>query len=411
MLITCPECELNLSDKALACPHCGYPIKGENKPRIRKTSKRMRLPNGFGQISQLKGNHLRKPFRAMVTVGKRPDGKPICKLLKPDAYFETYNDAYAALVKYNKSPYDLDSEMTLKELYEKWSAKYFQDIHQESTNVYKRAWKFCSGIENMPVKDIRARHIKACMKDGVAVLNKNTETKTTARHQSEIKTLFNLMLDYALEYELVDKNYSRTFTIDAKVMKEKNTIKKEHLPFSDKEIAVLWDNLYKIDFVDILLIQCYSGWRPQELGLIEIADVDLENWKFVGGMKTEAGESREVPIHSKIRPLVVKRYEEAKKINSKYLLNDTSSRRIKKSFKLTYHRYLKQFMYIIDTLNLNPEHRPHDGRKHFVTTAKKFKVNDYAIKYIIGHEISDITEKIYTDRDFSWLCEEIEKIK
>ena len=70
MLITCPECELKISDKALACPHCGYPIKSENKPRIRKTNKRMRLPNGFGQISQLKGNNLRKPFRAMVTVGK-----------------------------------------------------------------------------------------------------------------------------------------------------------------------------------------------------------------------------------------------------------------------------------------------------------------------------------------------------
>lgn len=40
MLITCPECELKISDKALACPHCGYPIKGENKPRIRKTEQK-----------------------------------------------------------------------------------------------------------------------------------------------------------------------------------------------------------------------------------------------------------------------------------------------------------------------------------------------------------------------------------
>ena len=74
MLISCPECELQVSDKALSCPHCGYPLKPEaTKPRKPRTNKRKRLPNGFGQISELKGQSLRKPFRAMVTVGKTPE--------------------------------------------------------------------------------------------------------------------------------------------------------------------------------------------------------------------------------------------------------------------------------------------------------------------------------------------------
>ncbi|MFR4440003.1 MAG: zinc-ribbon domain-containing protein [Hungatella sp.] len=25
-LIQCPECQLQVSDKALSCPHCGYPM-------------------------------------------------------------------------------------------------------------------------------------------------------------------------------------------------------------------------------------------------------------------------------------------------------------------------------------------------------------------------------------------------
>lgn len=56
-------------------------------------------------------------------------------------------------------------------------------------------------------------------------------------------------------------------------------------------------------------------------------------------------------------------------------------------------------------------HRPHDGRKHFVTMAKKYGVDEYAIKYMVGHKISDITEKVYTQREFEWLKDEIEKIK
>lgn len=27
MLIVCPECSLQVSDKAFVCPHCGFPMK------------------------------------------------------------------------------------------------------------------------------------------------------------------------------------------------------------------------------------------------------------------------------------------------------------------------------------------------------------------------------------------------
>ena len=60
---------------------------------------------------------------------------------------------------------------------------------------------------------------------------------------------------------------------------------------------------------------------------------------------------------------------------------------------------------------LNPKHKAHDGRKHFVTIAKKYNVDEYAIKYMVGHSIMDITERVYTDRTIDWLKCEIEKIK
>lgn len=42
--------------------------------------------------------------------------------------------------------------------------------------------------------------------------------------------------------------------------------------------------------------------------------------------------------------------------------------------------------------------------------AKKAGVDEYAIKKIIGHSVSDITERVYTKRDPEWLRNEIEKI-
>ena len=45
-----------------------------------------------------------------------------------------------------------------------------------------------------------------------------------------------------------------------------------------------------------------------------------------------------------------------------------------------------------------------------ITIAKASGVDEYAIKRLVGHSISDITEKVYTDRDLSWLRREIGKI-
>ena len=410
MLTQCPECELPVSDKATACPHCGYPLKpSEKQKRPRKSNKRRRLPNGFGQISEIKNRNLRNPFRAMVTVGKTLDGKPICKPLKPESYFATYNDAYAALVEYNKNPYDLEPSITMQELYDKWLPEYEKTV--KSTKSATSAWAYCSGVYKMRVMDIRARHVKGCMEEGVAVI-RGKEQHPTATMKNQIKSLFNLMLDYALEYELVDRNYSRTFNLTEETVKEIQSVKKEHIAFTDEEMDLLWANASSKHGIDILLIQCYSGWRPQELGLLELKDVDLENWTFQGGMKTDAGENRVVPIHSRIQDLVLRKYQEAEALGSPYLLNwaDPNNRN-RKNLKLTYARYQKAFERIRDELKLNPNHRPHDGRTHFVTMAKRYGVDEYAIKYMVGHKISDITEKVYTRREFAWLREEIEKIK
>lgn len=410
MLIKCPECELQVSDKAIACPHCGYPLQPNIKPRKprNKNNKRRRLPNGFGQISEIKNRNLRNPFRAMTSVGKDANGRPICKPLKPESYFPTYNDAYAALVEYNKNPYDLEPSITVKELYDKWLPEHDKTV--KSIRPIESAWSYCTAVYDMRVKDIRARHIKGCMDEGISKV-RGIEKTPSASMKNQIKSLFNLMLDYALEYELVDRNYSRTFNLTDETIKEIVTVKQEHIPFTDEEMELLWQYVDDKMMVDVLLVQCYSGWRPQEIGLLEIKDVDLDNWTFSGGMKTDAGTGRVVPIHSRIRHLVERKYKEAQELGSLYLFNYVNPNARRKNTNLTYARYQKCFTMVRDELKLNPEHRPHDGRKHFVTMAKKYGIDEYAIKYMVGHKISDITEKVYTQREFEWLKEEIEKIK
>lgn len=58
-LMNCPEYDLQVSDKALFCPHCGFPLKGTKEQKRRYIPRRLRLPNGFGSITEIKGRHLR----------------------------------------------------------------------------------------------------------------------------------------------------------------------------------------------------------------------------------------------------------------------------------------------------------------------------------------------------------------
>lgn len=417
-LINCPECHREISDRAFSCPHCGYPITTELPKKTRSHGrgakrKRRKLPNGFGSITEIKGKNLRKPYYARKTVGRDPFGKPILKPLKPDAYFTTYEEAFEALISYNRNPYDLNPDITIQELYERWTDQYFKGLKSESSQrTITSVWLYCSSIYSMRAKDVRARHIKGCMEDGYIVIergkNKGDIKKPTAGIKARIKSLFNLMLDYAVEYEIVDRNYARTFEISGDIIQEKEEAKRDHFPFSDDELQTLWNN-QDIPYVDIVLIQCYSGWRPQELGLIELVNVDLEHWAFTGGMKTDAGINRTVPIHTRIRPLVQKRYEEARSLGSQYLFNCTDA--IKGGPKLTYDKYSYRYEKIIEAVYLNQDHRPHDPRNTFITRAKKASVDEYVIKRLVGHTITDVTERVYTERDLEWLRTEIEKIK
>lgn len=403
MLLKCPECELQVSDKAISCPHCGYPISKANAKKPPSKKKR-RLPNGFGRITEIKNQNLRNPYRAMYSVGKNENGRPIGKIL---GYYKTYNEAYTALVEYNKNPYDLDKRMLVSELYEKWTDEYFKTLKSDSsTRTITSAWAYCHTLYHFPVREIKAHHIKGCIEDGYITLDNGKRRNASPNTKMRMKSLWNLMLDYAMEYEIIDKNYARLFEISDNIISESEDMKRSHIPFTKEEMEILWKNV-DTPYVDFILIQCYMGWRPQELGLLKVANVDIKNMYIQGGMKTKVGINRLVPIHERIQPLIARQYEYAIKIDSPYLLNCTDS---KKAF-LSYDKYKKRFDKIRDELKLNPDHKPHDPRKHFVTMAKKYNLNDYAIKKIIGHEISDITERVYTERDPDWLVHEIEKIK
>ena len=128
----------------------------------------------------------------------------------------------------------------------------------------------------MRMKDIRVSHLEG------TILNADVGDSTKGR----IKSLFNMMYKYAVAHDIVDKDYASVMFANGNPIKRERT--KEPIPFTDEEVQQLWDNKDLIPFADMVLIGIYSGWRPQELSILQIADIGIEAETMKGGLKTAA---------------------------------------------------------------------------------------------------------------------------
>lgn len=381
MLTTCTECGGMLSSKASMCPHCGNPLR--QKKIYRRTHQR--LPNGFGSITKLNRN-LRKPYLARVTKSKDDYGRPVLRSL---GYYKTYNEAYTALIEFNRNPYDLDAEMSVSEAYKAYRREVFdKEKHTPNyTRAVERAFEQSEDVHDLPIRKIRPHHIKALL------------ARIEGDHaKANLKNFWNRLFDYALGSEMVDTNYARNFQLDPETLEGTSKYKRTHLTFTDEEMRALWDSVTTNEIARLIIIQCYSGWRPTELCEMSLSNVNLDSWYMKGGVKTEAGIGRVVPIHSAVRPLVRWQYEKSAAEGLPYLFN------------LNYSQYHHGMKKLVKALKLNPAHRPHDPRKHFVTMALKAGADLLAVKHMVGHKVNDVTERAYTERDLEWLRSDIEKI-
>lgn len=360
----------------------------------------------------------RKRYRARVTIGwelneETGRSKQIIKDL--GSSFKTKGEASRALAEYLKNPFDLSNkDITFSQLYEKWYKDFMDEDHISHKYRIKSAYKYCSSLYNKKIREITVIDMKHCIYKGTAIstrgINKGEPQLASPSTKESMKFLFNHMFGYATEARLIERNYAKDFSLDKKVMKEKKKNHKEKIPFSDEELSKLWKSIDFVPFADMVVYACYSGWRPGELIELRIKDVNLKENFIKGGIKTTAGKNRIVPIHHLVKKIVEKYYNQAVSINSEYLFNDVDK---KKGIGLTYDQYLTRFNNVVKQVNLRKEITPHYTRHTFITKAKSRNVNmnEYILKLIVGHDIGDLTEHVYTHRELQDLKEEIELIK
>lgn len=398
--------------------------------------------NGMGSVVYLgKGRY--QPWAARITVGKDISGIPIYydidsfeNELDALVFLENYHknptplyikeSKYNRIVTFPQNPYPLipvkDPKMeivekvkkdnyTFKQLYEE-----FKKVKMLTKEEEQQEKKYHTRPKNKPFGRHYCRSLVTAFHNSTALYDRvykdlrasdfNQALKESKKGADSQRQMVNLYLNldkFALEEDIIDKGYAQfipTISTKKEIKKAKNkTIEKERL-FTYDQIDYLWNlkprsngrqnelqQQREIFIRDFWLMLLYSGMRADELLSVYTDNIFLKNNYLIGGLKTEAGINREIPIHPKVKHLYEKYYNP----NNEFLFTQPNGNKIDYDYYLYHYRH--------NFRDLHPElsgHTAHDARHTLRNELRKLNVKDIIINSIVGHSNDDVGEDIYS---------------
>lgn len=339
----------------------------------------MKNPNGFGSVYKLKGKR-RKPWIARITTGWKIVDEKLKRQYQTIGYFEEKSQGLDALVLHRINPVSPKTNITLEEIYEEWSVGKYEYISKSTVDNYKAGWKHLSRFGNVKFKELRTAHIQS-------VIDKCHKAKMSRSSLEKIRIVASMLYNYAMQNDIVNKNY-------AEFVRLPKTEKEEKSIFNDLEIQKL-EKAENNPWVDTILILIYTGMRINEFLSLTKFSVDLDKQIITGGLKTEAGKNRVIPIHPKISKHIKKWYDK----NGDYLICNDQGKHI--SDKLYREKLYYPTLKELGIRELNP----HCCRHTFASLMRKAGADTFAIQKLMGHSKYSFTADTYTHTDI----EELEK--
>lgn len=325
----------------------------------------MRHPNGYGTVVKLSGIR-RRPWAVRKTLGFDERRYPVYLNI---GYAETKEKGLIMLAEYNKNPWNPESEkMTLRELYVLWLEKRSCKLGASNARCLKTAWNYCEHLGDRKYKEIRAVEMQDCI----------DSCRRGYSTQANIKNLWRHLDRFAQELDIIQKTNSSFLNSERVPDSSRN-------PFTEDEMQRIWEH-EKEEGVDLILFLLYTGFRFSECRTILLKNVNLEEEIILGGMKTEAGRNRIVPIHPDLMPIVRKRYQAS---SGEYLFEKDGHAFSDYQLRKTWTSVMKQ---------LQMEHIPHECRHTFRSRMDSAGANKVCIDKIMGHKSEGVGERVYTHK-------------
>lgn len=337
----CIKCKQEIPEGSAFCNHCG--ASQTKTPRAVK-----KRGNGQGTVFKTKNGK----WLAMQVLGwwTDEDGKRHKRTVSK--VFAKRSDAINALpsLKQTVTRYN---DMNLHELHEAYlKSRDYDSLSDSQKDKLSYAWKRWSLYEFTDITTLTVSDIES-----------EIERQTTSYYPArDMKTLLSHLYKLAIKREIV--KYNKTDYVD--IPYETPTAKRDC--WTQEEVDALWKDYETHPFTGYLLIMCYAGLRYGELSSILLENIYLDKNYMVGGIKSEAGINREIPIHSRIKPIIEKIIPERKK----------------KLLEMNEDNFYASYWSVIQRTGLR-ELPPHTCRHYFFSRLTSAGVQGGLIAEIGGH--------------------------
>ena len=360
----CRKCKKEIPDESKFCNLCGT-------KQVRERSARKR---GNGQGTVYKDSNGK--WIAEYTIGwDEGDGKLSRKKRKKRG-FATKAEAIAYLPNLKQDLPQQDMNVKFKDLYKKWLDGHTEKVTQSTINCYKSAYKYFSSLYYVEIAKIRTEHMQKCI----------DECPHGTRTKENMKALGTSLWRYAMQLDIVDRNYAEYLYIKKEEQAEKIAFSKEHLD-------TMWANVDRVPNIKYVLLLCYTGMRLSEMLGAMTENYYPEDGYFITGIKTDAGKKRVITISPKIRPF----FDDFGK--GKHLFTELSAKKFRGDL---YYPALQELG--LDPLDEEGDHiyTPHCCRHTFATLMKDVPAPPTDKQKLIGHAKFEMTAH-YTHTDLESL--------
>ena len=323
--------------------------------------------NGQGSAVQIKPGN----WKAIVTLGYTDAGVPI---RKTKSGFKTKTEALEYIPVLRGEPQKEKAPIKLIEAEQAWQ-KTLQ-ISQSTIFCYKAGLKIFDELLNEPLANIS-------IDDYQELLDASDKGKRTLQNA---KIALGLIYKWAIPRGHIPNNLNiATFL---KIHADGEVV--HRLSFTDEQLAILKSHADSMPMARMIYCHCYLGFRPTAFLALTCDDYWPEEEYFVGGIKTEAGRNRIVPVSSKIKPYIARFIRES---GGTYLFQNNGE-------KMSLAVYRARFYETMEQLGFQRpgEHTysPHTCRHTFATMLKRIDIPEKDKLTLIGHT-TDAMLRYYQD--------------
>lgn len=334
-----------------------------------------------------------------MKITKRADGRYCAKVTKDGVskyvYGKTQKEVENKLIDFkymaNKGIIIDDNNLTFEKLSETWFSvkQKNKEYNTRKAIEYKLKNHIYPAIGNIRIKNLKPYNIQSLINDLIDKGYGNTTEKVYQHIRS--------ILQFGVDNDLLIKNVAVGVFVPKSKPKEKQALTKEQCK-AIEEVAKI--NKYG----DMIMVFLYTGMRRQELIALTPADINLKSnvihvdkaIYFKSNQaclkSTKNGDSRIIPIISKIRP-ILERHLFGKYVfpmSSGKMMSETSFSEAMKSFKKSLNKYIEEH-------NLESfDFTAHTLRHTFCSNLYYAGIQLKEAQQIMGHHSAKVTLDIYT---------------